>query len=426
VNPGTNLNTVGNPAFTVVAQSAFPPLNYKWYKEASPSDILLADGPEPYLLLTNIQEPNEGNYYVVVTNSDSPSSSAESDRAFLNVNDPPTIIEHPEDFEGALGTGVQLRVIAQSDFPMTFLWYKQPLDQSTGFQPIIDDQGGRIVGYLSSSPNGTHTRLLEIFPSIVADEGFYRVEVNATSGSVFSTPARVILGDLLTLVDYNPKTVQKVYRNTVLVRFTMTTQGGLGARTYRWYVDRNDGAGPVLAASPTTTNADPFTAPLEIINVQHSNAGVYYCEASDSRPYPVETPTIDLQVFDRLSNVVLQGNPDAPVQVVVETDFTFNVTSEGGIPPYTYEWVKIVPDTKAEQIVGVTSTPSLTLTTVQFEDAGDYFVRVSDSGTEVLNSNTVTLDIDPGIPAASFMGLGLLAGAAALAGAFGAARRRRK
>jgi hypothetical protein len=438
VNPGQNLNTIGNPAFSVVADTSFPPLTYAWYKEAVGGDLLVGGpGPENYLLLANIQEPAEGNYYVVITNSAVPTGSVESDRAFLDVRNPPIIVEQPGDITTALGTGVQLRVTASSDSPMTYQWQYRPLDLSTNFTNITSDDGGRIQGYFSTSPPGVHTRLLEIFPSIIADEGIYRVQViSAGVGSVFSNSATVLLGNPLELLGWGidgipGATLKRVYVNTVLTRMTVTTQGGLGPRTYQWLVDRSDGNGFVPAAAPAISNSDPATIPLELINVGFNNAGLYNVEVTDSRPPVITLPqNLQLEVYDLLGAVTLLGGQEEVV-ATREDDFTLEVEFAGGIPDFTLEWLKDDGTGSKEFtiVVGVTnateSPASFVLEDVAFEDAGEYAVRVSDSGTQSRLSNSVTITVEEGVPLVSTTGLGLLAGLTALAGAMAARRRRR-
>lgn len=430
VNPGQSLNTPLNPAFEVEAVTAYPPLKYNWFHDGVP--VGTPDSPDPYLLLSNIQETAEGNYWVVVTNSNTPAGSTTSDSAFLTVRNPPVIVDHPDDLITDEGTGVQFFVTASCEFPMIFQWFYQPLDESLPMEPILDSDGGRIIGYTESAPPGEHTRVLEIFPSSASDEGFYQVEVTAAGiGSVVSNRARLILGDLLTcgvleppLPCQTPEDDVRVYVNHILQRFTMSTTGGRDIRSYQWLLDREDGNGFVPARPVITSNADPFTAQLDIINVQFSHAGVYYCEARDSRPYVVSTTPVRLDVFSHLGQAVLEGGATV-VNVTEGDDHTFHVDISGGMPPLTYEWLKEVPGTKAWDVIEVTLEPDFTLADIQLDDAGVYAVRVLDDGTDVRQSNSVTLEVEPGVPAVSLLGLGLVASLTALAGASALRRKKR-
>ncbi|MFP4500300.1 MAG: hypothetical protein ACLFTT_04810 [Candidatus Hydrogenedentota bacterium] len=448
VNSGTNLDTPSDPAFEVVADTAHPPLTYTWFKEGEggSSDIVVS-GPqsEPYLLLSNILQEDEGNYYVRVTNNAPTPDSIESDRAELDVNDPPVIISQPEDVFSSVAALVELRVTASSSFAMTYEWQYQPLDadpdNGAEWEDIDDDRDGEIQGILTTAPNGEHTRVLQIQPTIASDEGRYRCQVSSSGvGSVVSDHARVILGDLLELTEWQPQGVNKVYVNRVLLRMTTSTEGGLGDRTYQWLVDREDGNGFVPASDAIVTDADPFTAPLEIINVQPDDDGIYKCVVTDERggdEGEVTTEEIDVQVFEHMSQVELNGGTEE-VTVTEDESFTFSADFTGGIAPYTYEWTRIVPETKAEEVVEITTVPEFTIEAAMPEDAGEYFVRVADTGTvinadpppsgtsDVRNSNTVNLVVEPGIPASSVLGLVGLAGFAALGGATGLRRWRRK
>ncbi|HNR33462.1 MAG TPA: immunoglobulin domain-containing protein, partial [Candidatus Hydrogenedentes bacterium] len=423
VNPGVTLN----PAFTVEAVTAYPPLSYTWYHDGVP----LAAPNSPNLALSAIAEEDEGEYWVVVTNSNVPAGTAQSEVAYLTVNDPPVIRNHPEDVTTDVGTGVQLFVTASCDFPMSFQWYRQPLDESLPMEPILDSDGLRISGYTESAPPGVHTRFLEIFPSIQSDEGYYQVEVNSLDiGSVISNRARVILGRLLVCGVENPPLPcltplgdTRVYVNHTLQRFTMSTTGGSGTRFYQWMIDREDGNGFVPARPVISSNADPFTAQYDIIGVQFSHAGIYRCDATDNRPFVVSTPEVGLDVFSHLSQAVL-ANGEPVVIVTEEGFFLFEVGVSGGMPPLEYQWEKET-GAKAWEVLAITTVPSFLLEDIQMSDEGNYRVVVTDDGTDVRTSNAVYLDVKHGVPAVSLLSLGLAAGLTALAGA-ASLRRRRK
>ncbi len=426
VNPGQSLN----PAFEVVALTAYEPLKYTWYHDGV---AVVTDSPDPSLVLNNIQESQEGYYWVVVTNSDTPPGSTTSDQAYLMVRNPPVITDQPDDVITDQGTGIQLSVTASCENSMIYQWFYQPLDESVPMNPILDSDGGRIIGYTEAAPPGEHRRDLVIFPSIATDEGYYQVEVTAAGvGSVLSNRVRVILGTLLTCgVDREPPLESlpcqtpegdvRVYVNHILQRFTMSTTGGRGTRSYQWLVDREDGSGFVPARPLITSNADPFTAPLDLINVQFSNAGVYYCEASDSRPGVVSTAPVRLDVFPHLGQAILEEGA-AVVNVTEGDTYTFHAACSGGMPPLRYEWYKEEGDT--DQLLELTTNPELTLEDIQVDAAGSYYVIVRDDGTDVRTSNLVLLEVEPGVPAVSLFGLGLAAGLTALAGA--SALRRKK
>lgn len=447
VNPGVTMEGPSDPAFRIVAASAYLPLKYNWFFEGVPVGV--PDSPDPYLSLYFVDEADQGNYWVEVTNSDDPPRTTTSDTAYLTVNDPPVITDEPDDLETDEGTGIQLFVTAQCEFPMNFFWQYAPLNDPENFVDILNSDGGRISGFINSSPPGEHTRLLEIFPSLASDEGYYRVIVDSSgnAGSVISRHARVIVGRLLECgVEDPPLPCQippddsRVYVNKILMRFSMSTTGGRGQRHYQWLIDRGDGSGYVPARNEIISSADPYTAPYDIIGVKTTHAGLYKCIATDDRPDPVETSPVRLDVFQHLGQAVLLDGGET-FTVPPEEDFTFEVEVSGGIPPLTYEWYKLVPEESGgkadvELLIGVTTNvPSFTLEEVELADAGKYFVRVTDdgesaggqseSGADVRNSNSIVLEVAGGLPVGSAFGLAIASGLAALVGALSLRRRRK-
>ena len=196
VNPGTNLYTIGNPAFSVNAETAAPPLQYAWYREDADGDILVAGpGDEHYLLLTNIQEEHEGSYYARVTNSAVPPVTVESQHATLEVRDPPVFVEHPEDLTTFADREGYILLYARAESEITsrvtYDWQWQPLDGSAPFRTLTEeDYTGRLLYYILPWDK----RQLSIYPVCVDDSGFYRARATAPGvGSVFSNVATVIV-----------------------------------------------------------------------------------------------------------------------------------------------------------------------------------------------------------------------------------------
>ena len=111
------------------------------------------------------------------------------------------------------------------------------------------------------------------------------------------------------------------------------------------------------------------------------------------------------------------------IQNLPATDFvtrgdtiSVGVQTFGGVTPKTYVWYYSPTETGPFTIDGSQTLPNLEFDPVEMEDAGYYYVTVSDAN-ESIDSDVMLLSVDDGIPAAGLGGLALaglaLAGIAA-------------
>jgi hypothetical protein len=241
--------------------------------------------------------------------------------------------------------------------------------------------------------------MLEIAPTIVSDEGFYRVRVREAGGSwVYSETAQVLVirenpPDIL------PPPLMRVYEHTALVRFPLTTYSvSLGTRRFQWLVDRHDGLGFAPAAPVILCALPPCKADLDIHDVELSDAGFYNVEMRDDRPIVSTLPyDIELQVFRHLGEIELLGG-QTEFAISQWDDFLFEVAFDGGIPPYALKLLK-KDDVTGEfsVVVGIIEAPSspasIPLEDVQLEDSGEYAVGVWDSAIDERLSNAVSITV---------------------------------
>jgi hypothetical protein len=336
------------------------------------------------------------------------------------VNDPPLITSHPANAVVDEGGTVTFSVTAVSNLQVNYQWRKNGVN-------MVND-GVRIFGATETAQPGTSTSVLQILSAELGDETNYTVVATNLAGSSESNVARLLVGDPLEIIEViNPEIA---YVNDDQIRFSVTTQGGRGVRTYQWY---KGGIAPENAlGAPIESLADPFTAPLVLDNLTFSDAGTYKCSITDYRG-TLWTEDLDFAVYQHLSQPIIGGDPE--VERHVGEFYTFEVTLSGGVPPIHYLWQQDDLNSKAVIDVGGDS-PTLTLNNLQVEDTGDYYVTVTDSGRifntetqvyepESRTSNRIYLSVTVDVPALGGLGLALAAAGVALAGAFVARKRKR-
>src|SRR6185436_14203215 len=99
-----------------------PSIGYQWYKGNPGSGTLLPGENSTNLVLSSIQLTDDGNYYVVATNS---SSSATSAVATLTVFRAPQIAQQPGPASSllAIGRSISYTVVAtNAALPLSYYW----------------------------------------------------------------------------------------------------------------------------------------------------------------------------------------------------------------------------------------------------------------------------------------------------------------
>jgi hypothetical protein len=151
-------------SFSVMASGALP-LSYQW--RFNGTNIGGATGTN--LLLTGVQQPNAGNYTVVVTNL---SGSVTSTVATLTVLVPPAISIQPASLSVASGTNISFSTVASGTQPLGYRWQ---------FRGTNLFDGGQFSGAASA--------VLYISNVEPSNQGDYRVVITNAVGSAVSAAA---------------------------------------------------------------------------------------------------------------------------------------------------------------------------------------------------------------------------------------------
>ena len=170
--------TQGQTATFAVVAGGTAPLTYFWRK----GGIVLTNGPNPSLVIPNVQSANAGAYSVIVSNS---AGAVTSSNATLTVIVPPTaptITTHPASQTVNLGQDATFTVAATGSTPLNYFWRK-----------------GTTVLTNSTSPSFT------ILNAQSTDAGTYSVIVSNSVGTATSSNATLTV-------------------NTVIIAPTITTQ----------------------------------------------------------------------------------------------------------------------------------------------------------------------------------------------------------
>jgi hypothetical protein len=140
-------------------------------------------------------------------------------------------------------------------------------------------------------------------------------------------------------------------------------------------------------------------------NVSKASEGEYWCVVTyDEQEHVTQKAVLNVESHMEFT-AQLQGG-----QVTKGGVYRFDVASNGGFAPLTYEWKK-----DEITIPGATSS-TYEISPAALEDAGSYTVEVSDAYGETITSNSVVLTVAQGVPVTTATGAGLLIALLALSG----------
>jgi hypothetical protein len=343
VDTGTVL--LGSASFSVVATGS-PAPTYRWRRNG----VLLTDGTNvtgsntSTLVLTSVGlsssgTPNSaGTFSVDVTNIVGTVTAS----ANLSVGSAPVFVTQPVSQNPAIGGSVVFNTSASGTPPPSYQWYLN---------------GVAIVN--NSRISGAATNTLSINPVVLTDLGNYTVVATNPIGNVTSSVATFL--PTLPLVTVPPSNQTVVGGATTSMSVTAV---GLPTLTYQWLVNG-------VAVQNGTRISGANTNSLVITNVQGADAGTYTVLVGNGNGN-VTSPGAILQVSPAIAT------PPANSTVTVG-DTAHLAVAGNGSGNVTYQWlfngVAVLDDGR----ISGNTTPSLSITSVQTRDGGNYTVQVKNS-----------------------------------------------
>lgn len=397
-------NTGNTLTITSTTEDGIPPYSYSWEWEpaggggyqpltdgaAHPSgsgNIVTYSGANGETLeVPTVQLVDAGSYRVTVQDSGPGAGTNDNSTTTVTVTDlldaGATVLDSTTpDHSGAQGLYVG------EDFQLSV----SPTGGTTPYSyqwQISDGAGGWIN--IPAGDGGTANPLV-VTNVQLADAGDYRCLVDDSSPDpeVGSTPLAMDVYEDISLTQQPVGATRNV---TESYDFTTGSTGGWGAVTYQWYFDDGLGGGPVALPDTFTNVSGADTEELTVGPIELTNEGDYYCEVSDSAPTPqvVATDTVTLTVTNFLA-----VTPIPDINAYTGENVVLNVTVAGGTTPYSYEWWQDDDIDGGYDSQGTTAVGTFDLGAVGPEDAGSWYVTVSDSdaGNPDVDSGAGLVDV---------------------------------
>ncbi|WP_150107424.1 immunoglobulin domain-containing protein [Pedosphaera parvula] len=330
---------IGNVATFSVTATGSPAPTFQWWFAGAP----IATATDSFYALAGVQPNEAGNYWVVVSNS---SGSVTSSIVSLSVNIPAAIATQPISQSVTIGSNATFSVTATGTPAPTFQWW--------------------FAGAPIATATDSYYALLHVQPN---QAGNYWAVVSNSSGSVTSSIVSLSVNIPAAI------TTQPISQSVTIgsnATFSVTATG-TPAPTYQWW----------FAGAPIATATDSSYA---LASVQPDQAGEYLVVVSNS------SGSVTSSIVSLAVNIPAAITTQPISQsVTMGGNATFSVTATGSPAPTYQWWFAGAPIATATDSTNV-------LANVQPNQAGDYWVVVSNSSGSVTSSIvSLSVNIPPSI-----------------------------
>lgn len=372
VAPATTKNP-GESVILSVVVAGSPQFRYQWQKRVVGGSFVNV-GPAPVdtelttssLTLAPLQESDEGEYRVLVTNRDG-FGSVTSDIVFVDVRDPATITQQPTSNSWNPGETATFTVAAFGPEPLSYQWRR-------GSTALVD--GERISG--AQTPQLTITNLVE------ADQATnYNVVITNPAGQTVSEFVSLIVNNPIVITS-QPKDTSVIVGESANFSVTFTTATTIPV-DYQWQWNRTESGDfedinepGIISTNRTLTlpnmNLDDtgLSVRVRLSNVVGeltSNAATITVEQGTSLPIFLDQPASQTVLVGSTVQMVVRVGGSAAGRSLVWKRGRANVRvgdiKSGGM----ISNVSIV-----EEVVGSTLRSTLTITNISPALMGEYSV----------------------------------------------------
>jgi len=348
--------------FSVVAVGD-PVLEYKWYKDLD-SDGEIDPGEElsevsPDLTLYNVQETDQGFYFCTVT--DGPHArTVQSDSAYLNIFDGPTITDNPDPLTKWPGESATFSISA-TGVGLTYKWQFRK-----GADPWQDIPLAITASYTILSVSE-------------ANEGEYKCIVTNPVSSAESLAAMLTVNDMPYIVKHPDNVVAPL--NTLNISMNIIAVGTL--LEYRWESNRT-GSWEIIPGETSDTMVIP--------ELHADHEGQYRCRVANvSVPYDdslgLGGGVLSNEATLAVGDPGIIGQPQSLIlNRLDDASFTVVPITAGDPADLTYQWFK------NDIAINPALNPTAITTTLEIEevgesDEGSYKVTITGPYDDVTSSS---------------------------------------
>ena len=323
-----------------VTASGAQPLSYQWYKNGSS----IAGATNNTYTISSLSSTDAGTYVCRVTNS---CAYVESNGIVLTIKSAPSITSQSSGATVCENAAHSFSVTASGTATLSYQWY---------------NSSGQIGGATNNSYN--------IGSVSTSNEDNYYCIVSNTCGTAQSTSISLSV-KTAPVIGTNPSSLTKCEGQSA--QFTIQASGS-SPISYQWY------------KSPGTSISGANSSSMLISPVGSSDAGAYYCKATNSCGYD-QSNSATLTV-NNAAEITAQSSSATVCQGSSHT-MTVTATGSGSL---SYQWYN------SSGAISGASNNTYTIGSVSTTHADNYYCIVSNScGSDQSNTISLTVNTAPSI-----------------------------
>lgn len=444
--PSNQTVAVGNVARFTVGAGGTPPLGYQWY--FNDAGGLIAGATNNSLLISNVQPDQAGEYFVQVSNV---SGTVVSSNAALSVTLAPVVLAQPASQTVQLGASATFSVTATSELPMAYQWFYNNTNilvaatnsslVLTNFQVVMAGSYSVQISNAYGATMSSNADLLigfvvpryaasnqivgvaeGIFTSILREQVVYnsselpfypiiikdiRWRPDAITGGPVSTIISNLQINLSTTIN-NADHLNSIFAQNTGADDTMVFSGAMGVASLYATLPNGTKAFDIDLQLQTYFLFDPIKGNL-LVDLRNFtgcganlyNNGVNSVSDATSRIYNTSDSNGAIASGGDSGAGVIEIGYIAgsvppifgtqPVGQTVTVGGSVSFVAVAGPPPLKYQWFFGSTDTPLSD----ETNSLLTLSNVQLDESGSYFVRaVNDFGATVSSNVLLKITVD--------------------------------
>lgn len=258
-------------------------------------------------------------------------------------------------------------------------------NKSLVLQALLNDNG---LGALYVLPQSPATGVLAADADPDGDTNLNLAEWTAAGGNPATYVSNVLTAGP-TALSITTQPVGGAVDTGGSLTLTVAASGGVSPYHYQW---KQDGS-----------NVGTDSASYSITSAVAGSAGSYTVDVTDSdSPATTVTSNAAVVTVNPPAALAITTQPAVAKTVFEGASFTLSVAAAGGVPPYTYQWMRGATN------VG-TNSASFTVAAMTAGDAGTYTCQVTDSNSPAdsvtSNSSVITFVDASSVPAIGFVAM---------------------
>ncbi|MCF7764364.1 MAG: immunoglobulin domain-containing protein [Verrucomicrobia bacterium] len=246
---------------------------------------------------------------------------------------------------------------------------------------------------------GKTSAALTIDGTTPSNSGIYTVQVADAAGTLVSgrvlevdvTPRPVVTNQPLQITkNLQPQTQAMDVRDGDSLILELQVQGGVAPVTFEWKYTKG-------GSDPWTTVAGQTAATLRIDSASLANAGFYYAVIFDGNGKVITSEIARVKIVPQQQLLISKNlQPQSKPLIVTEGDrVALELGVLGGVAPYTVEWKYTKGGSDAWSTVAGQTAPTLLFPSITRENAGFYYVNVSDAAGGTVQSEISKIEVEP-------------------------------